>query len=251
MKVEIWSDVVCPWCYIGKRRFERALADFDGAADIEVQWRSFQLNPDQPRGVRATHDEYLAAKMGASIDQVHQLNARVVALAAEEGLEYHFETYQVINTFDAHRVAHLARANGFDDPAQERLLRAQLVEGEVLDDADTLARLGGEIGLDPADVRRSSRRMNSPRTCVTISQKRGRWASTACRSSPSTGGSGCPARSPPRSSSTRCAWPGPRPAARRRSKGPMRPLRRRAMSPAASSGRIVEPMTEEDVRCAA
>ena len=153
MKVEIWSDVVCPWCYIGKRRFERALADFDGAADIEVQWRSFQLNPDQPRGVRATHDEYLAAKMGASIDQVHQLNARVVALAAEEGLEYHFETYQVINTFDAHRVAHLARANGFDDPAQERLLRAQLVEGEVLDDADTLARLGGEIGLDPADVR--------------------------------------------------------------------------------------------------
>ncbi len=153
MKVEIWSDVVCPWCYIGKRRFERALSGYDGAGDVEVHWRSFQLNPDQPRGIRTTHDEYLAAKMGASVEQVHKLNERVVALAADEGLDYHFETYKVINTFDTHRVAHLARANGLDDQAQERLLRAQLVEGEVLDDADTLVRLGGEIGLDPADVR--------------------------------------------------------------------------------------------------
>jgi predicted DsbA family dithiol-disulfide isomerase len=153
MKVEIWSDVVCPWCYIGKRRFERALAGFDAAGAVEVHWRSFQLNPEQPRGVRTTHDEYLAAKMGATVEQVRKLNERVVALAADEGLDYHFETYKVINTFDTHRVAHLARANGLDDQAQERLLRAQLVEGEVLDDADTLVRLGGEIGLDPAEVR--------------------------------------------------------------------------------------------------
>jgi predicted DsbA family dithiol-disulfide isomerase len=153
MKVEIWSDVVCPWCYIGKRRFERALAQFDRADDVEVRWRSFQLNPDQPRGARTSHDEYLAAKLGADVDQVRNLNGRVVDLAAAEGLDYHFETYKVINTFDAHRVAHLAQARGLDDAVQERFLRAQLVEGEVLDDADTLARLGQEIGLDPQDVR--------------------------------------------------------------------------------------------------
>jgi predicted DsbA family dithiol-disulfide isomerase len=153
VKVEIWSDVVCPWCYIGKRRFERALAGFDRADEVEVHWRSFQLNPDQPRGARTSHDEYLAAKLGASVDQVRNLNARVVDLAAAEGLDYHFETYKVINTFDTHRVAHLARARGLDDEVQERFLRAQLVEGEVLDDPDTLARLGEEIGVDPTDVR--------------------------------------------------------------------------------------------------
>jgi predicted DsbA family dithiol-disulfide isomerase len=86
VKVEIWSDVVCPWCFIGKRRFERALAAFDGAAEVEVAWHSFQLNPEQPRGARTTHDEHLAAKLGASVEQVHQMSERVVSLAAVEGL---------------------------------------------------------------------------------------------------------------------------------------------------------------------
>jgi predicted DsbA family dithiol-disulfide isomerase len=153
VKVEIWSDVVCPWCYIGKRRFETALSRFDGAADVEVTWRAFQLNPDQPRGVRTTHDEYLATKMNAPIEQVRVMNARVTALAAAEGLAYDFGRYQVINTFDAHRVAHLGRSLGHGDAIQERLLRAQLVEGEVLDDADTLARLGEEVGVPGAEVR--------------------------------------------------------------------------------------------------
>ena len=153
MKVEIWSDVVCPWCYIGKRRFERGLAAFDGADDVEVHWRAFQLNPDQPRGARTTHDEYLAAKLGATVDQVHQLNERVVSLAAAEGLAYDFDRYQVINTFDAHRVAYLGKARGFEDAIQERLLRGQLVEGEVLDDVETLARLGSEVGIPAGEVR--------------------------------------------------------------------------------------------------
>lgn len=153
LKVEIWSDVVCPWCYIGKRRFETALARFDGAAEVEITWRAFQLNPDQPRGVRTTHDEYLATKMRAPLEQVRLMNARVTALAAAEGLDYHFERYQVINTFDAHRVAHLGRTMGLGDAIQERLLRAQLVEGEVLDDPDTLARLGEDVGLAGDEVR--------------------------------------------------------------------------------------------------
>ena len=152
MKVEIWSDVVCPWCYIGKRRFEAALERFDGAADVEIVWRSFQLNPTHPKGLREAHDESLARKLGASVEQVHELNERVVTLAADEGLEYHFETYVTINTFDAHRVTHLAKSLGLGLPIHERLLRAQLVEGEVLDDPATLVRLAAEVGIPEADT---------------------------------------------------------------------------------------------------
>ncbi len=153
MKVEIWSDVVCPWCYIGKRRFESALARFEDAADVDVEWRSFQLNPDQPRGVQEPLDSHLAKKMGGTVEQARAMNERVTALAAEEGLDYHLDRYRVINTIDAHRVLHLAKTHGLGDAAHERLLRAQLVEGELLEDADTLARLGTEIGLDEAEVR--------------------------------------------------------------------------------------------------
>ena len=153
MKVEIWSDVVCPWCYIGKRRWETALSRFDGAAEVDVVWRSFQLNPDQPRGERTPQDEYLRRKLGGTLEQVRVLNARVAALATGEGLAYDFERYQVINTLDAHRVAHLGTALGAGDNVQERLLRGQLVEGEVLDDPETLVRLGSEAGLPADEVR--------------------------------------------------------------------------------------------------
>jgi predicted DsbA family dithiol-disulfide isomerase len=154
MKVEIWSDVVCPWCYIGKRRFEAALARFDAADTVELTWRSFQLNPDYPVGSHEAHDSYLARKLGATPAQVEQLNERVVALAAAEGLEYHFETYVTVNTFDAHRVTHLAKALGLGLPIHERFLCAQLVEGEILDDPDTLVRLAAEVGVPAAETRR-------------------------------------------------------------------------------------------------
>jgi predicted DsbA family dithiol-disulfide isomerase len=152
MKVEIWSDVVCPWCYIGKRRFERALAAFDGRDEVEVEWRSFQLNPDQPRGEVDDHDAHLMRKMGATPAQVQEMNARLVGLAAAEDLEYHFETYKVVNTIDAHRVLHLAKSHGLGNAAHERLLRAQLVEGQLLEDPATLARLAGEVGVPEAEA---------------------------------------------------------------------------------------------------
>jgi predicted DsbA family dithiol-disulfide isomerase len=152
MKVEIWSDVACPWCYIGKRRFEKALDGFDHAGDVDVVWRSFQLNPYHPKGVRETHGDSLAAKMGVSMEQVREMNARVTALAAEEGLDYHFERYVVVNTLDAHRLSHLAKASGLGPAMHERLFRAQLVDGDVLDDPDTLVRLGVEVGLTAASV---------------------------------------------------------------------------------------------------
>ena len=151
--VEIWSDVVCPWCYIGKRRFERALEELDAGDRVEIVWRSFQLNPQQPAGQRRRHDEYLAERTGRSIDDVHVMNQRVVELAAAEGLAYDFEHYTVINTLDAHRVAHLAASQGKGSAIQERLLRGQLVEGEVLDDPATLVRLAAEVGVAEADTR--------------------------------------------------------------------------------------------------
>jgi len=153
LKVEIWSDVVCPWCYIGKRRFERALEGFDGAAGVEVEWRSFQLNPAHPVGKREPLEASLAAKMGRTIAQVREMNDNVTHLAALEGLEYHLERYQVVNTFDAHRLAHLGKSLAIGPEVHERLLRAQLVEGEVLDEPETLVRLGEEVGIPAADAR--------------------------------------------------------------------------------------------------
>ncbi len=147
MIIEVWSDVACPWCYIGKRRFERALAGFDGADDVEVTWRSFQLDPSIPRGSRTSHDESLAKKFGVSAEQVRAMNDRVVGLAADEGLEYHFERYITVNTLDAHRMSHLARTQGLGPEMHERLFRAQFVEGAVLDDPDTLVRLATEVGV--------------------------------------------------------------------------------------------------------
>ena len=154
MDVEIWSDITCPWCYLGKRRFERALSQFEGAEPVNVTWRSYQLNPNQPKGDTRTHDEYLAEKTGRTIDEIRAGDARLTALAAAEGLDYHFERYRVVNTFDAHRVLHLARAVGVGAEAHERFMRGQLVEGEVMEDAETLVRLGGDVGL-PGDAIRA------------------------------------------------------------------------------------------------
>jgi len=151
--IEVFSDVVCPWCYIGKRRFERALASFGGADDVDVVWRSFQLNPAHPRGVRTNHDQHLAEKLGTTRDEVRRLNERVIGLAAAEGLQYDFDRYQVINTFDAHRVAHLGASLGLGDAIEERLMRAQLEEGEVLDDPSTLVRLASEVGIPEEETR--------------------------------------------------------------------------------------------------
>jgi predicted DsbA family dithiol-disulfide isomerase len=150
LRVEIWSDVACPWCYIGKRRWERALEAFEDAAAIESVWRSFQLDPSIPNGVRRPHDETLATKYGASPEQVRAMNERVIGLAAAEGLHYDYGRYMSVNTVDAHRLAHLAAAHGLAGAMQERLFQGQLVEGEILDDPATLGRLAGEVGI-PVD----------------------------------------------------------------------------------------------------
>jgi predicted DsbA family dithiol-disulfide isomerase len=153
LRVEIWSDVACPWCYIGKRRWERALEASDAADKVETTWRSFELDPTIPKGVRRPHDESLVRKYGASAEQIRAMNERVVALAAAEGLHYDFRRYVRVSTLDAHRVAHLARTHGLGAEMHERLFRAQLVEGEVLDDPETLARLAAEVGVPAEETR--------------------------------------------------------------------------------------------------
>lgn len=153
MRIDVWSDVVCPWCYIGKRRLERALAEFEHAAEVEIEWHSFLLDPAHPKGVRRPVHEVLAEKTGGSPAQVRAMTDRVKALAAAEGLAYDFDRAVMVDTVDAHRLTHLAKAHGLGPQMHERLLRAQLIEGEVLDDPDTLVRLGVEVGV-PEDAAR-------------------------------------------------------------------------------------------------
>ena len=148
MKVEIWSDVVCPWCYVGKRRFEQALRGFAHRAEVEVVWRSFELDPAAPASRDGSYAERLAEKYGTSVPEAQQMIESMTAAAAAEGLDFHFELARPGNTFDAHRLLHLAAERGVQDGVKERLLRATFTEGEPISDHQTLLRLVAEAGLD-------------------------------------------------------------------------------------------------------
>jgi len=152
MDVEIWSDVMCPFCYIGKRKFEEALSQFPHKDQINVVWRSFQLNPAMKTDPSKNINEYLAEAKGWSIDQARQMNDRVTAMAQEVGLSYDFDRAIVANSFDAHRLIQLAKTKGLGDAAEERLFRAYFTEGQNTADHATLLALGTDIGLDPTDV---------------------------------------------------------------------------------------------------
>ena len=149
MQIEIWSDVVCPWCYIGKRRLERALGEFEHADEVEVTWRSFQLNPDAPATAVPTLD-YLAQRFGP---QAQGMTARVAEMGKGEGLTLDFASSLTVNTLEAHRMLHLAADLGIGDAASERLLRAHFTEGADVSDPETLTKLMTEAGADEARVR--------------------------------------------------------------------------------------------------
>ena len=151
LTVEIWSDVVCPWCYIGKRRFEAALADFPH--EVETVWRSFELDPGAPPTREHTATAHLAAKYGMSVEQAQASHAQMTELAAAEGLEYHFETARGGNSFDAHRLIHLAAAHGLQAEAQERVMRAYFTEGVAIGDREQLVALAADLGLDADEAR--------------------------------------------------------------------------------------------------
>jgi predicted DsbA family dithiol-disulfide isomerase len=153
LTVEIWSDVVCPWCYIGKRRFEAALERFEHAGEVTVMWRSFELDPEAPRVAEGTATERLAAKYGMSFERAQQLHAEMTERAAADGLDFRFDLARGGNTFDAHRLIHLAATYGHQAAAEERLMRAYFTEGEAIADPDTLIRLLAEVGVDAGEAR--------------------------------------------------------------------------------------------------
>ncbi|WP_440998986.1 DsbA family oxidoreductase [Fodinibius sp. SL11] len=152
MKVEIWSDVMCPFCYIGKRRFEKALDNFDYADKVDITWRSFQLNPDIKTDTEANINEYLAEAKGWSLEQAQQMNRRVTKMAADEGLEYNMDQAVVANSYDAHRLAQFAKDRGKADEMEESLFRAYFTDGENISNHKTLISLAEEIGIDPTEA---------------------------------------------------------------------------------------------------
>lgn len=157
MRVDIWSDIVCPWCYIGKRRFESALAAFDAGAEVEVVHHSFQLNPSAPRERTSSRREMLMTKYGLTPTQMDATDARMTQLAAEEGLEYHLEATVTGNTRDAHQLVHFAREQARQDAMLERLYRAYFTEGRSVFEQNALADLAADAGLDPEAARHALR----------------------------------------------------------------------------------------------
>ncbi|HEX7002376.1 MAG TPA: DsbA family oxidoreductase [Trueperaceae bacterium] len=155
MKVEIFSDIACPWCYIGKTRFERALASYEHRDAVQVVWRSFQLDPDAPQREPGSTVDHLAHKYGISRDRALAMMDGASQVAAEEGLEFHLDRALTANTFDAHRVAHLAAAMGKGREVMERLMRAYQAEGANVADHDTLVELAAAAGLDEREVRQA------------------------------------------------------------------------------------------------
>ena len=153
MKVDIWSDVVCPWCYIGKRRFEAALARFEHRDEVEVTWHSSELDPAAPALRRAGTAEHLAGKYGMSLEQARAMQQRMTDAAAAEGLNFRFDRARSGNTFDAHRLLHLAASRGVQDAVKERLLAAYFAEGEPVGDREALVRLAAQAGLDAEEAR--------------------------------------------------------------------------------------------------
>lgn len=149
--VEVWSDIACPWCYIGKKRFETALARFPHRDRVQVVWRSYQLSPETPAGLRRPEVEALVEMKGMPAEQVQQMFAHVARTAAADGLTMDFGTVIAANTFDAHRLVHIAGDRG--DEVMAALFRAHFSEGRVVDDRDELVAIAAEAGLDAEAVR--------------------------------------------------------------------------------------------------
>ena len=148
MRIEVWSDVACPWCYIGKRNLERALDELDLGDEVEVRWRAYELDPGAPPSSSLGMAEVLSRKYGVSVEEAREMNARMTAAAAKVGLEYHLDTAQLGNSFDAHRLAKLADERGLGGEMAERLFAAHFTESQLISDRDTLLDLAIEVGLD-------------------------------------------------------------------------------------------------------
>ncbi len=154
MKVEIWSDIMCPFCYIGKRHFEEALKQFPEADKIEIEWHSFQLDPNLPKPASDQNVyEYLAQRKGMSVEQSKAMHQNVVQMAQAAGLNYDFDKTVVANSFDAHRLIQFAKTKNKGDEAEEVLFKAYFTEGKNMCDTNTLLQLAKDIGLDESETK--------------------------------------------------------------------------------------------------
>ena len=152
MQIEIWSEVICPWCYIGKRRFEQALAQFGHREQINVIWRSFELDPNAPKQYSGTPNELLSRKYNVSLQQADEMIARVTAHAREVGLEYHLNDARRGNTFDAHRLLHFAAEKQVGDKAIESIMHAYFSESLPVGDRAALAKLAPKFGISESET---------------------------------------------------------------------------------------------------
>jgi predicted DsbA family dithiol-disulfide isomerase len=153
MKIEIWSDIVCPWCYIGTRRFEAALAGFEHRDEVQVIVRSFELDPEAPLHLDQPLDVMLSKKYGMSLAEAQEANRHITELAAGVGLSYHLERARPTNSFIAHRLVHFAGTRGRAVAMQELLMKAYFSDGLAISDPEVLTRLAVETGLDAGEAR--------------------------------------------------------------------------------------------------
>ena len=151
IKVDIWSDVQCPWCYIGKRKFEKAVEEFDG--DVEIEYHSFELAPDTPVDFEGTPVDYLVGRKGVTPEQAQQMIERVRGIAANVGLDYDYDAIHQTNTVIAHELLHFAKSKGRQLDMKERLLDAYFIRGEHVGRVDDLVAIAAGLGFDEAEVR--------------------------------------------------------------------------------------------------
>ncbi len=152
MKIEIWSDVMCPFCYIGKKHLEQALEQIPYQDKIQVEWKSFQLNPDLSKTETMSMEEYLVNSKGISNEQVEAMNNQLTEMGKTVGINFDLQNSKIINTGDAHRLIHFAHSKGKAAEAEERLFKAYCTEGKNVADYEVLAELGEEIGLNKTEV---------------------------------------------------------------------------------------------------
>lgn len=152
MNIDIWSDIACPWCYIGKRRFESALAGFEHRDDVTTSWHSFQLDPSLPAHYDGTEIEYLSERKGMPADRVSQMFAQVTEVAAGEGLAYDVDAVVVANSLPGHELLHLAAEHGVAGDVKEALLSAHFEHGQDIGDREVLVRIGTEAGIDADEI---------------------------------------------------------------------------------------------------
>lgn len=152
LRIDVWSDIACPWCYVGKRHLEQALAEFPDAASVDVVWHAFELNPSAPREETGNYAERLAKKYGSSVKEAQARIDHLVSVAQADGLAMDFEHIRPGNTFDAHRIVHYAIEEGRQDAVKERFLRGYLCEGEAIGTTDVVLKLATEAGLDADKV---------------------------------------------------------------------------------------------------